>query len=51
MRSLIIDDEAGARLRLRRLLQAQDCVEIVGEAEDGMAAVSELSACGLICFS
>jgi DNA-binding LytR/AlgR family response regulator len=42
MRSLIIDDEAGARLRLRRLLQAQDCVEIVGEAEDGMAAVGEI---------
>src|SRR5438309_10358939 len=42
MRSLIIDDEAGARLRLRRLLQAQDCVEIVGGVEDGMAAVSEI---------
>lgn len=42
MRSLIIDDEAGARLRLRRLLQAHDCVEIVGEAEDGMVAVSEI---------
>lgn len=42
MRSLIVDDEAGARLRLRRLLQAQDCVEIVGEAEDGMVAVSEI---------
>jgi DNA-binding LytR/AlgR family response regulator len=42
MRSLIIDDEASARLRLRRLLQAQHCVEIVGEAEDGMAAVREI---------
>jgi DNA-binding LytR/AlgR family response regulator len=42
MRSLLIDDEAGARLRLRRLLQGEDRVEIVGEAEDGLVAVSEI---------
>jgi DNA-binding LytR/AlgR family response regulator len=42
MRSLLVDDESKARMRLRHLLQAQERVEIVGEAEDGVAAVAEV---------
>lgn len=39
MRVLIVDDEAPARARLRRLLQAHDGVDIAGEARDGEEAL------------
>lgn len=40
MRVLIVDDELLARQRVRRLLQAEDEVEVVGEAADGHEAVA-----------
>jgi DNA-binding LytR/AlgR family response regulator len=39
MRVLIIDDEEAARDRLRRMLSTYEDLEIVGEAQDGPAAV------------
>ena len=39
MRVLIVDDEALARQRVRRLLQVEADVEVVGEAETGRDAV------------
>jgi two-component system LytT family response regulator len=39
IRSLVVDDEPLARQRLKRLLAAHSDVEVVGEAEDGEAAV------------
>jgi DNA-binding LytR/AlgR family response regulator len=42
IRTLIVDDEAPARDRLRRLLSAMDQVEIAGEAEDGAQAVEAI---------
>ena len=39
MRLLIVDDEAPARARLRRLLAVHSSVEIVGEARDGNEAL------------
>jgi two-component system LytT family response regulator len=40
MRTLIVDDEAPARERLKRLLAGIEGIEIAGEAADGTAAVS-----------
>jgi len=40
VRVLIVDDEAPARDRLRRLLGQIDSVEVVGEAADGAAALA-----------
>ena len=40
LRVLIVDDEAFARQRLRRLLNEQQDVEIVGEASNGREAVA-----------
>ncbi|WP_396223452.1 LytR/AlgR family response regulator transcription factor [Gemmatimonas sp.] len=40
MRVLIVDDETLARQRVRRLLQNEADVEIVGEAESGLEAVT-----------
>ena len=40
MRLLIVDDEAPARAKLRRMLGAYDDVQIVGEAADGAAALA-----------
>jgi DNA-binding LytR/AlgR family response regulator len=40
MRTLIVDDEAPARERLKRLLAGVEGVELVGEAKDGTAAVA-----------
>ncbi|HEV8691116.1 MAG TPA: response regulator [Ideonella sp.] len=40
MRLLIVDDEAPARLRLKRLLAAVDGAEVVGEAADGEQALA-----------
>ena len=42
LRSLLIDDEPNARLRLRRLLKAEEHVEVIGEAKDGLEAVAEI---------
>ena len=42
IRTLIVDDEAPARDRLRRLLSAMDQIEIAGEAEDGAQAVEAI---------
>ena len=42
-RAIIVDDEADARARLRRLLAGHaDQIEIVGEAADGISAVSTI---------
>jgi len=40
MRALIVDDEAPARRKLRRMLSAFADLEVVGEAADGGAALS-----------
>ncbi len=40
MRVLVVDDEAPARDRLKRLLRELDGVEVVGEAADGKAALA-----------
>jgi two-component system, LytTR family, response regulator len=42
MKSLLIDDERMARLRLERLLRDQEKVEIVGEAENGLEAIAQI---------
>lgn len=44
LRTVIVDDEPHARAKLRRFLEADDRVELVGEAGDGMEAVSVLEA-------
>ena len=40
--SLLIDDEPNARMRLRRLLKDEEHVEVIGEAKDGLEAVTEI---------
>jgi two-component system LytT family response regulator len=42
MRALIVDDEAPARAKLRRLLAAERDVEVAGEASNGAAAVGAI---------
>src|SRR5258708_36680297 len=42
LRTLLVDDEPNARTRLRRLLQNEERVEIIGEASDGLEAVAEI---------
>lgn len=42
MRCLVIDDEAPARSRLTRLLQAQPGLEIAGEASNGLEAIEQI---------
>ncbi|HTJ22918.1 MAG TPA: response regulator [Gemmatimonadaceae bacterium] len=42
MRALIVDDEAPARSKLRRLLSAAEEVEVVGEARTGREAVAAI---------
>src|SRR5262249_61539290 len=44
IRALIVDDEPLARQRLRRLLQEEPDVEIVGECADGGEAVAAIRA-------
>lgn len=41
LRALLVDDEQPARERLRRLLEAHERIEIVGEAEDGEQAMQK----------
>ena len=43
IRALIVDDEAPARERLRRMLSTAD-VDVVGEAEDGEQAIASIHA-------
>jgi two-component system, LytTR family, response regulator len=42
LRSLLIDDELNARTRLRRLLEHEERILIVGEAKDGLEAAAEI---------
>jgi len=42
LRALVVDDEAVARRRLRRLLERIGGVEIVGEARDGREALEQI---------
>ncbi len=44
LRVLIVDDEAPARARLRRLLGAHEGVDVVGEATDGTQALEQVRA-------
>jgi two-component system, LytTR family, response regulator len=44
LRSLIVDDELLARQRLRRLLQDEPDIEVVGECADGLEAVRDIEA-------
>ncbi|MEX0899265.1 MAG: LytTR family DNA-binding domain-containing protein [Gammaproteobacteria bacterium] len=44
MRALIVDDEAPARSRLARLVDALDGWEVAGEAADGLDALAQVSA-------
>ena len=44
MRVLIVDDERPARAKLRRLLQAEAGVQVVGEAASGVEAVEAIRA-------
>ncbi len=41
MRILVVDDEAPARRRLRRLLEIHSDLEVIGEATDGLSALRE----------
>ena len=40
LRVLVVDDEAPARRKILRLLREEDDVEVVGEADDGEAAIA-----------
>lgn len=42
IRTLLVDDEQPARERLRRLLEAERRIEVVGEAEDGPEALEQI---------
>ncbi|HTS30771.1 MAG TPA: LytTR family DNA-binding domain-containing protein [Bryobacteraceae bacterium] len=42
MRTIIVDDEEPARIRLRRLLTAHAEIDVVGEARDGLEAVQKI---------
>jgi len=42
LRVLIVDDEAPARAKLRRYLEADDRAEVVGEAANGLEAVERI---------
>ena len=42
LRALIVDDEPVARRRLRALLESEGRVEVIGECEDGAAAIDDI---------
>jgi DNA-binding LytR/AlgR family response regulator len=42
LRSLVVDDEPNARMRLHRLLKDDERVEVIGEAKDGLEAVTQI---------
>lgn len=42
MKLLLVDDEAPARRRMRRLLESEPDITVIGEAEDGPAAVAAI---------
>ena len=42
LRVLLVDDEAPARARLRRMLQAEAGVTVAGEADDGARAIEAI---------
>jgi two-component system LytT family response regulator len=44
LRTLIVDDEASARSRLRKLLAAHPEIEVISEARDGLEAVTQIEA-------
>jgi two-component system LytT family response regulator len=44
LRTLVVDDEAPARRRIRRLLAEEDGVAVVGECGDGESAVAMIAA-------
>lgn len=44
LRTLIVDDEAIARRRVRRLLRDEPGIEVVGECGDGLSAIGEIDA-------
>lgn len=46
LRALVVDDEPVARRRLRALLKSEPRVEIVGECEDGYAALDAIKRLG-----
>jgi two-component system LytT family response regulator len=46
VRALVVDDEAPARRRIRRLLASEDGVVVVGECGDGASAIAMIEAVG-----
>ena len=44
LRVLVVDDEAPARSKIRRMLAADARFTVVGEAADGLAAVAQVQA-------
>jgi two-component system LytT family response regulator len=42
LRALIVDDEPVARRRLRALLESEGTVEVIGECEEGAAAIDDI---------
>jgi DNA-binding LytR/AlgR family response regulator len=42
MKSLIVDDEGDARMRLERLLQKHPEIRVVGEAQNGLEAIEKI---------
>ena len=42
MKVLLIDDELAARERLKRLLRSHADVEVIGEAENGLAGLQQI---------
>jgi len=46
LRVLVVDDEAPARARLRRMLQAEAGIAVIGEAEDGARAIAAIRELG-----
>jgi two-component system LytT family response regulator len=44
LRAIVVDDEALARRRIRRLLKSETDVDVVAECEDGQSALAEITA-------